>query len=233
MKQKLEHHLQVQKKAPEASLGRSRQPFKARKMPSFCKDGRFEILVLNPALQRRQRDQQLKEALQAKCGVDEHKFDHLLCVPERFQRYFIDAELKKNYYKNKSVPFAREKPHVTGLRRVNNVLAKKSKARRPAKPVKQDYTRIAKLNSHGFVPSRAVRLETSGPALHSRPYSVPRIETSRLALIRRKRSQVRRANDKNKGKTAALGQGKVSRILNACRGLNIGETSDTHELFFE
>lgn len=211
--------------------------FKARKMPEFCKDGRFEKLIWNPALTRREREEQLRNLLNSKKGVDEHKFDYLLCMPERFQRYMIDQELRREYYQNKSVPFAKARAKQPKLGKINNIRRK-----RRARNNDQNASDSNKENCGSKKGKKLLKRANETDKVNiwelkrdSKSYSVPKIGSNQLAFLKNQRDKFKKMKMKKNdmiGDKKLNGKNSVRVVKGKLRNA-VANDPVCHKLFFD
>lgn len=198
-------------------------------MPEFCKDGRFEKLILNPALSRREKEQRIKEILEGKKGLDEHKFDYLLCMPERFQRYMIDKELRREFYQNKSVPFAKTQTNRAKMGKVNNIRKKGGKdARGKLSGKKRKRKKKATVEMNKTKP-----LEVWKPKADSKSSSVPKIGSNQLAFLKNQRDKFKRKKKEKALRERKTAQGNDVWVLDGKVGNTLEKKPVCYDLFFD
>lgn len=221
-------------------------------MPEFCKDGLFDELIKGPALKRREREELMKKILESKRGDEERKYEYVMCMPERFQRYMIDKELRREYYKNKSVPHSNMKETNDGLREINNIPKKKREAgsmvnisRRLRKVNRgkcrqgvreKGASKVGKLGK-GEDKGKLSKVATDDSQMPNlKCYSVPKIGHNQLDLLKKRRNELKeRKENINNFKKDLNKVDKLNHVTKLTSGNFYGdkENSKNYDLIFE
>ena len=83
-------------------------------------------MVAGPARNRREREEIVRKELQSSKQVVADEGQYYGFMPERFQKYMVDQELRGEYFRNRSQPCAKRTEtgaKGSGLARVNNIRA--------------------------------------------------------------------------------------------------------------
>lgn len=152
-------------------------------MPDYCKDGNFDKLISNPTKKRRQREFLVKEILQKKKSDEDHKWDHLMCMPERFQKYALQKEIRMEHYKNKSLPSFKPTINPKLKKRMNNI--------NNIRPVKSNKNDIKQRRDSFKRKNHTEKLN-----IQMKVYSVPKITKSQVNQFSKKESQIQKNDNK-------------------------------------